>query len=70
MTPQEDVKLKARIYAFAGIGIAGLIGAYQFATQTPAEGTPSTAMPVIFVIVALVCFVIAGMTALKLRKES
>lgn len=70
MTPQEDVKLKARMFAFAGIGIAGLMGAYQFATQIPVEGTPSSTMPVIFVIIALICFLIAGMAALKLRKES
>ena len=48
MTPEQVTRWRARSYALIGVGIAGLVAAYQFkVTQSP-EGPWSPAMPVIF----------------------
>jgi hypothetical protein len=67
---QDDIKIKSRIYVFIGIGIAALLGAYQFATEIPKEGAPSMLMPFLFVSIAAAFFALAATMALKLRKES
>jgi len=67
MAADPNFGRKARILVMIGIGIAALIGAYQFATAAPREGGGSIPMPMIFVLVAIVCFGAAALMARKLK---
>jgi hypothetical protein len=70
MAADPNIGRKARIFAMIGIGIAALVGAYQFATTVPLEGGSAIPMPVIFIIVAVVCFGAAALMARKLKGTS
>ncbi len=70
MNPYQDVKRRGRMFAFFGIGIAGLLGAWQLAAATPPEGARSLTVPILFVVLSIFCFAIAITMALNLRKET
>ncbi len=61
MTPEQVARLKARSYALLGAGIAVLVIAYQYATTLPKEGVIEAWVPLMFVGIALVLFIIAGL---------
>ena len=69
MNPQESPTKNAKMYAMIGVGLAGFYAAYQFATEAPKEGTPSTTMPIIFVVIGVVCLLVAAYMARKQRTE-
>jgi hypothetical protein len=70
MTDQQIAARKGRMYALIGVGIAAFVGAYQFATTPPPEGTPSLTVPVIFVVAGVICLVVAGLMARSSSKET
>jgi tellurite resistance protein TehA-like permease len=69
MNPQESPTKNAKMYAVIGVGLAGFYAAYQFATEAPKEGTPSTTVPIIFVVIGVVCLLVAAYMARKRRTE-
>ena len=69
MTPQDSATKNAKMYAMIGVALAAFYGAYQFATEAPKEGTPSMTMPIIFVVIGVICLLIAAYMARKQRTE-
>ncbi len=67
MTEQEYAATRARVRRLVVAGIAALVGAYVFRS---AQGGLPPYTPVIFLLVGLLCFIIAGVTAKKLQNES
>ncbi len=67
MTEQEYAAKRTRVRTLVVAGIAALIGAYVFRA---AQGGLPSITPVIFLLVGLLCFIIAGVTAKKLQNES
>ena len=57
------------MYALIGIALAAFYGAYQFVTSSPSEGTPSATVPIVFVIIGIVCLIVAALIARNLSKE-
>jgi hypothetical protein len=47
-----------------------LIGAHEFAVMLPPEGTTSTTVPFILAAAGTLCFIVAGLMARKLMKET
>ena len=59
---------KRIVYVLIGLGFAGLIGAHE--VTPPAGEDPNTIIPFILAAAGTVCFVGAGLMALKLMREN
>jgi hypothetical protein len=69
MAPQPTDNTKYFLYALLALGFAGLIGAHEWASMTPAPGeTPSETGPLILAGLGTLSFVAAGLLARKLMK--
>jgi Na+/melibiose symporter-like transporter len=70
MTPEQVARLKGRMYALFGAGIAVLVVAYQFATTPPKEGVIELWVPMMFVAIGMVFFIATAVIWLKVRKQN
>ncbi len=66
MTEQELAARKSRIRTLVVAGLAAFIGAYVF--RSAQGGLPSYTL-VIVLLVGLLCFIVAGVTAKKLQND-
>ena len=69
MTPEQVTKLKGWMLAMIGAGIACFIAAYQYAFPEPGKELPPDYAPYLFAGIGIVCLIVAGIMAIKLKRE-
>ena len=69
MTQQDIAARKTKMYILAGVGIAALIASYVIGYAGPGNGV-SAMTEIVLTAFFLGCIFIAGMTAVKLNKET
>jgi hypothetical protein len=71
MTPEQVTKLKGRMLALIGAGIASLYMAYQYAQPVVGRGEPPPAFaPYLFGGIGIVCLIVAALMWRKVRNQN
>ncbi|MGA2568447.1 MAG: hypothetical protein ABSF41_16655 [Pseudolabrys sp.] len=69
MTLEQVTRRKGWVFALISAGIACLYMAYQYATPAPRSEPPPEWAPFLFAGIAVVCLIVSGLIALKLKED-